>query len=265
MKVAGSTQASRRSMLRRGLALAVAVPGSWLLARHLPLAAWSADLRTAVGERRGVRLEDGSVLQLNTATAVNLNLAQHCVRLIEGEIALNVNHARPLHVDFGVARVTVGQAQVAVRCDDRMCRLSVLYGSVQVQVRQEMPLALHYGDQLTVFADGSGAMGRLDPHAPDWRDGVLSVENQPLGDFLREVSRYRPGALHWEPELESHRVSGTFQLHDTDSILDRLAVSLPLTVLARSRYWVTLVSRSGVVLDGFAAAVDFHRGYARVA
>lgn len=248
MNVPASTPASRRSVLKCGLALAVAVPGSGLLGWQLPLAAWSADLRTAVGERRGVRLADGSVLQLNTATAVNLDLAGHCVRLIEGEIALSVSHARPLHVDFGPARVTVGQAQVSVRCDDRVCRLSVLYGTVQVQIKQGTALALHYGDQLTVYADGSGAMGRLDPHVPDWRDGVLSVMDWPLGEFLREVSRYRPGVLRWEPALESHRVSGTFQLHDTDSILACLAASLPVTVQARSRYWITLVSRDNPAL-----------------
>ncbi|MGH8382384.1 DUF4880 domain-containing protein [Pseudomonas sp.] len=236
-------QASRRTLLKRGLALAVLVPGGWLLSQQLPLAVWRADLRTAVGERRGVRLADGSVLQMNTATAVDLDMAQHRLTLVEGEIALSVNRAQPIDVDFGLGRVSTGQAQICLRRDADRCRISVLNGTVQVQPVQGMGLALHYGDQLTLYADGSGAMGRLDPHVPDWRDGVLSAENQPLGQFLREVGRYRPGILRWEPALESLKVTGTFQLNDTDRILALLAASLPVNVQSRSRYWVTLVPR----------------------
>ncbi|MEG0859407.1 MAG: DUF4880 domain-containing protein [Pseudomonas sp.] len=234
-------QASRRTLLKRGLALAVLVPGGWLLSQQLPLAMWRADLRTAVGERRGVRLADGSMLQLNTATAVDVEMAQHRLALIEGEIALSVNRAQPIEVDFGLGRVTTGQAQICLRRDADSCRVSVLHGTVQVRPEQGTALALHYGDQLTLYADGSGAMARFDPHMPDWRDGVLSVENQPLGLFLREVGRYRPGILRWEPALESLKVTGTFQLNDTDRILALLAASLPLKVQSRSRYWVTLV------------------------
>jgi len=236
-------QSNRRTLLKRGLALAVLLPGGWVLSQQLPFAAWRADLRTAVGERRGVRLVDGSMLQLNTDTAVDLDMAQHRLSLIEGEIALSVGRAQAINVDFGLGRVATGQAQVCLRRDADSCRISVVQGAVRVRPEQGMALTLQYGDQLTLYADGSGAMGRFDPHRPDWRDGVLSVENQPLGQFLREVARYRPGVLRWEPALESFSVTGTFQLNDTDRILDLLAASLPLTVQTRSRYWVTLVAR----------------------
>jgi len=71
----------------------------------------------------------------------------------------------------------------------------------------------------------------------------LSVNNQPLGQFLRELSRYRPGWLRWDPALESLRVTGTFRLDDTDRVLALLAASLPVAVQARSRYWITLVAQ----------------------
>ena len=198
----------------------------------------------AVGERRGVRLVDGSVLQLSTDTAVDLNMANHRLHLIEGEIALSVYRAQPIDVDFGLGRVATGQAQICLYRDSYSCRISVLDGNVDVQPEQGMPLTLHYGDQLTLYTDGSGAMGRFDPHAPDWRDGVLSANNQPLGEFLREVGRYHPGILRWDPALESLKVTGTFALNDTDRILALLAASLPVTVLSRSRYWVTLVPQT---------------------
>ncbi|MFJ2545293.1 FecR domain-containing protein [Pseudomonas sp. NPDC087612] len=240
-------EANRRTLLKRGLALALLLPAGWLLSQQVPLQALRADLRTAVGERRGVRLADGSLLQLNTATAVNLDLAHQRLTLVEGEIALSVSRAQALHVDLGIARVSVGQAQVCLRRDAEQCRIAVLQGAVQVQPRQGPALALQVGDQLTIGADGSGAMDRFDPHQPDWRDGVLSVNNQPLAQFLRELSRYRPGWLRWDPALESLRVTGTFRLDDTDRVLALLAASLPVAVQARSRYWVTLVAREKTV------------------
>ncbi|MNY81186.1 fec operon regulator FecR [compost metagenome] len=72
------------------------------------------------------------------------------------------------------------------------------------------------------------------------------AQNQPLGDFLRELSTYRPGLLRWEPALESLRVTGSFRLEDTDRILSLLASSLPLEVHRRTRYWVTLRSRKNI-------------------
>lgn len=73
-----------------------------------------------------------------------------------------------------------------------------------------------------------------------WRDGVLTAQNQPLGDFLRELQRYRPGVLRWEPSLEALRVTGSFRLDDTDRILILLASTLGLEVQNRTRYWVSL-------------------------
>ena len=49
--------------------------------------------------------------------------------------------------------------------------------------------------------------------------------------------------LRWAPELEALRVTGTFRLDDTDRVLALLAVSLPLQVHTRTRYWVSLAAR----------------------
>ena len=72
------------------------------------------------------------------------------------------------------------------------------------------------------------------------------AQDQKLGDFLRELSRYRPGILRWEPELETLRVTGSFGLDDTDRILSLLATSLPVEVHMRTRYWVTLAPRKNL-------------------
>ncbi len=69
---------------------------------------------------------------------------------------------------------------------------------------------------------------------------MLTAQNQPLGDFLRELERYRPGVLRWDPRLDALRVTGSFRLEDTDRVLNLLAQTLGFQVQARTRFWVTL-------------------------
>jgi transmembrane sensor len=87
---------------------------------------------------------------------------------------------------------------------------------------------------------------RVDLTQPGWRDGVLMAQNQPLGDFLRELGRYRPGVLRWDDALGSLRVTGSFRLENTDKVLALLSASLPLDVQMRTRYWVTLSLRKNI-------------------
>lgn len=237
----------RRVLLKRALGAVALVPTAWLISRQLPLEAWRADLHTATGERKKVPLADGSSLQLNTASAVDVDVQNRCVRLVEGELALKVPGTSPLTLLTGFGSVMVSQSDVCVRQEAQGCRVSVFNGSVQVQPLQGPAQVLRGGQQVSLQAAGIGAITPFDALAPGWRDGVLMANNQPLGDFLRELGTYRPGVLRWEPELETLRVTGSFRLDDTDRVLALLAASLPLEVHSRTRYWVTLMPRKNSV------------------
>ncbi len=62
------------------------VPTAWLVGRQLPLDVWRADLQTSVGEHKRLSLADGSTLQLNTDSAVNVDLGARRVTLVRGEM-----------------------------------------------------------------------------------------------------------------------------------------------------------------------------------
>lgn len=237
----------RRVLLKRALGAVALVPAAWLISRQLPLDAWRADLHTATGERRKVQLAEGSSLQLNTASAVDVDMQARRVRLIEGELSLKVPGSVALTIQTRFGSVVVSQSEVCVRQEARGCRVSVFNGSVQLQPLQGPPLALRAGQQVSLGESGAGVIAPFDTLAPGWREGVLMANNQPLGDFLRELGLYRPGILRWDPELEALRVTGSFLLDDTDRVLALLAASLPLEVHARTRYWVTLQSRKNSV------------------
>lgn len=237
----------RRVLLKRALGAVALVPAAWLISRQLPLDVWRADLHTATGERRKVQLAEGSSLQLNTASAVDVDMQARRVRLIEGELSLKVPGSVALTIQTRFGSVVVSQSEVCVRQEARGCRVSVFNGSVQLQPLQGPPLALRDGQQVSLGESGAGVIAPFDTLAPGWREGVLMANNQPLGDFLRELGLYRPGILRWDPELEALRVTGSFLLDDTDRVLALLAASLPLEVHARTRYWVTLQSRKNSV------------------
>jgi transmembrane sensor len=233
-------QAGRRALLKRALGVAALVPTAWLISRQLPIDSWRADLHTATGERRRLPLAEGGSLQLNTATAVDMDLAQRRITLVDGELALNVPGARAMTLRTRYGEVLVSQAEVCVRQLAAGCRVSVLKGRVQVRDVNGQLATLQGGQQAPLSAGGLGAWVPFDVLQLGWRDGVLTAQNQALGDFLRELARYRPGVLRWEPNLETLRVTGSFRLDDTDRILKLLASSLGLEVQARTRYWVTL-------------------------
>ncbi|OPA87365.1 sugar ABC transporter substrate-binding protein [Pseudomonas fluorescens] len=236
-------QPGRRALLKRALGVAALVPTAWLISRQLPIDAWRADLHTATGERKRLPLADGSSLQLNTATAVDIDLAQRRITLVDGELALNVPGAVALTVQTRFGQVQVSQAEACVRQLASGCLVSVLKGSVQVRDLNGQLAALQSGRQALLKSGGLGDWAPFDVLQPGWRDGVLTAQNLPLGDFLRELERYRPGVLRWDPSLETRRVTGSFQLDNTDRILSLLATTLGFEVHARTRYWVTLTGK----------------------
>lgn len=233
-------QPGRRAILKRALGVAALVPTAWLISRQWPIEAWRADLHTATGERKRLPLIDGASLQLNTATAVDVDLVQRRITLVDGELALNVPGATAMTVQTRYGQVLVSQAEVGVRQLASGCLVSVLKGAVQVRDLNGQMAWLQSAQQAPLKAGGLGAWVSFDVSQLGWRDGVLTAQNQPLGDFLRELERYRAGVLRWDSSLEQLRVTGSFRLDNTDRILDLLAQTLGLEVQARTRYWVTL-------------------------
>jgi len=236
----------RRAVLKRALIVAALLPAGWMLAQQAPIAALRADLRTAAGERRDLRLQDGSLLQLDTASALNVDLEQgaRLLTLIEGEMALNMaGNVPPMIIQTRQGRVQASGAELCIRQQGDQCLVYVWRGDVELSAQHGQSLRLRSGQQATMSAESISSVRAFDVRQPGWRQGVLSVENQPLGVFLAELSRYRPGILRWQPELERLNVTGTFRLDDTDQILKLLAASLPVQVVSRTRYWVTLSLR----------------------
>lgn len=235
---------SRRANLKLLAVLAVGGGLVWGARDPLGLPAMLADSSTATGERRSVQGSDGSHLQLNTASAIDLryDAEQRRLTLLRGEVSLdsNASDTRPFQIVTGTAELATRNAQLLLRENDQGLLLAVRRGDVTLFPASAHPRQVHAGEVLQVSANGQAQVIALRSDPWGWTEGVLSVQQMPLGEFVAELSRYRPGLLRCAPEVSQLKVSGTFQLDDSEQILLLLARALPVRIDYRTRYWVSI-------------------------
>ncbi|WP_313621156.1 FecR domain-containing protein [Achromobacter sp.] len=243
---------SRRAALKMLVALVVAGPAGWAAWRADPLD-WSADYRSAAGERRDLKLADGSTLFLNTASAVDVLFDEETrlLRLRSGEIAVHAvadlsTHPRPFIVRTRQGDIEAQASRFCVRQEGARCRVSVQEGRVRLSSGAQPAtfVNLSAGEQSSLSPEGVDAPSPADPHASDWLRGVLYANELRLDAFAAELGRYRQGILRCDPEIAHLRISGAFQLHDTDAVLAALPATLPVQVRYRTPYWVTIAPRA---------------------
>ena len=246
LESAGTDPRRRRQVLKCLLALGLFGGVSWQGAQSTVMRTALATYRTSTGERRQWRLADGTSLWLNTASAANVDWQadRRHVQLIEGELALNVE-AKSGSVQLVTPDAVLhGRgANLLVRHDRLGTQVTVLRGLVQVNSRHNRtPLLLEAGWRTRVDAQGLHPASLTDVFmAQAWLRGILPAERMRLDVLLAELSRYRPGILRCSEQVAGLRVTGSFQLDDTDAALALVAHALPVRIERRTRYWVTVV------------------------
>ena len=248
---------SRESIRRRvrnlgsGLASVVAVIGLTLFAadRYLPLDYWLADQRTATGEQRTLRLNDGTLINLNTHSAVDVRFdeKQRLVVLQEGEILVETGHgdARPFIVETREGSMRALGTRFLVKREEQGTRLSVLQSAVAAHPQSNPDeLILREGQQMLIRNDGLGPVTALNLGADAWTRGMLVVDNVRLEDLIHEIGRYRPGHLGVAPKVADLRITGSFPLRDTDLALSALLPTLPVQIEQHTQWWVTVAAKT---------------------
>lgn len=244
-------QADRRETLKLLTLLIVAAPLGVAGYRGLPWRAWTADERTAVGESRELTLPDGTRVRLNTDSALDVayDETRRLLRLRTGEIRVDSAAdvaGRPLLVATAEGTLRPVGTTFTVRQLDSETRVAVLKGAVELRpLHASRPTLLPAGSQARFDDNRVESPEALQSQASDWSHGVLRAEKMRLADFAAELGRYRPGLLRCDPEVAELRISGAFQLADTDLALSALARTLPVDIRYRTRYWVTIAPREG--------------------
>ena len=186
-----------------------------------PLSALYADHATGVGGRKRVALADGSVVVLNTATAISVDYSgkERRIMLHDGEALFDVakDPGRPFIVTAGDIEVrAVGTAFVV-----RVKEVTVSEGTVDVKIGGRPPIRVMAGQRLGVGEGDRFKLSTVDIEAATaWQRGKLIFNRRPLESVVAELQRYRAGRIVvLGDRLKALEVTGVFDLDDTDRIL----------------------------------------------
>lgn len=195
-----------------------------------------ADYYTAVGEVRTFELADGSRAYLNTDTAIALKFSdkQREVTLLRGQAFFDVKPAveRPFVVVKGeLAAEAVGTRYGVISAfGDRHPEVQVEEGKVRVSATDRQ-ITVTAGEGVTLNPGGSLALTKVDENDLMWRSGKLVFSGRPLSEVLATLSRYRSGnILLMDRNIGLHKVSGVFNVSNTDQALDALEQTVPLNI-----------------------------------
>jgi transmembrane sensor len=211
---------------------------------------------TGVGEQRTVPLADGSVVTLNTSTEIRLDYSpdRRGVDLVSGqanfEVAKDAN--RPFVVTAGGSEVRAVGTQFDVYKTADKVTVTLIEGKVAVKETSGAAGAapgeinLSAGEQLSyITKTGSVQRGRADlPRASAWRARKLDFSDTPLRDAIAEANRYSPIKVELRaPELETARISGSFEAGKNELFVEGLQSYFKLNVERESDQRIVLTVR----------------------
>ena len=240
---------SRRQALKLLLLLGAGSALTYGLRDQLPITPLLADFSSPVGQRRKVQLHDGSQIQLNTASSIDVKFdaQQRVIRLLEGEILLTAaQDSRPLQVLTADGSLQPQGARLNLRQFTDRTEIAVFDGRVALTptAHPGSPLWVERHQQLSFNRQAWNPPHPLDAGSGAWTDGMLVAAHMRLADFLGELGRYRRGQLNCDPKVADLLISGTYPVEDSERALDLLTVSLPVRIKRFTRYWVTVEARA---------------------
>ncbi|MDA5193661.1 FecR family protein [Govanella unica] len=199
------------------------------------------DYATLVGEQKTVTLADGSVVDLNTDTTLDVAIGGSKRQLVlekgEAFFVVSPDKARPFVIKTAQGEIRVVGTKFNVRTDGEAMVVTVLEGHVRVARGQEAPFDLVADDQLRL--DATGAVQKKSgadlAQVAAWRRGQVYFDNASLAEVIGEFNRYsaQKYVLH-NKKLAQLKLSGVFRTGDPNALLYALSESFGIVVEVRS-------------------------------
>jgi transmembrane sensor len=227
---------SRRALLTgAGSAVAAAVAGGAVF-----LTTRSQRLATRLGEIRRVPLSDGSLVAINTTTALDVTMKPKArqIQLRRGEAWFQVakDAERPFVVAAGRVRVRAVGTAFSVRRDGDGVDVMVTEGVVETWVegqagpRQRLSAGNRVqliGYSAPVVAESPSEIER----SLAWRNGEIALDGESLGDAASQFNRYNSRQIVIDDaDLARERFVGLFRTNEPESFAAAVAATIGATV-----------------------------------
>lgn len=196
---------------------------------------------TSRGEIRRVPLADGSVAAINTASKIEVELAEthRAVRLDRGEAWFQVakDPARPFLVEAGRIRVRAVGTAFSVRRRDNGADVLVTEGVVEAWADGADGNRIRLAAGQSAFIADNAAIKRAAaaPSSVDrklaWRAGKIDLLGETLSGAIAEFNRYNARQIVLaDPALGSEQFDGVFRTDDPEgfAIAVRSALDVPV-------------------------------------
>lgn len=264
------------AFLLTGAAIWTLLPESsrWHPARVFSALADPGRYATGIGQRSTVTLRDGSTVELNTRTQLEVHFSdtRRSVKLVEGQALFHVakNPQRPFVVYAGDREIVAVGTEFDVRLDADSVRVTLLEGRVEVErsgPASSRPQSLDPGQQLvaelapvagkaaansTILASaektsaaqhGDAVVRTVDVGKfTSWREGRVFFEDLPLGQAVAEMNRYSAIQIEVDDPALSHlRVNGMFRAGEQEAFVTALQDYFPISVTRRGDAKIILV------------------------
>jgi len=233
------------------IAMFAILPAIRALAPQQEAAATAHRLATKVGEKRVLKLPDGSFVTLDTNSLVEVRYSQGLrdVRLLAGQAFFKVakNPLRPFVVTAADRRITAVGTAFDVRLGDKgAMSVMLVEGRVVVEPTRHREGAmgadiagreeLAPGERLVVPAKGAARIVAADvERGTSWQRGKLIFRDEPMTDAIAELNRYTQVKLvSGDPRVQSLRVSGVFNAGGNENFVAAITQFYPVRATRRS-------------------------------
>lgn len=212
-------------------------------------------ITTAVAQRQSITLSDGTRVELNAHTHIEvaMNPSERRVRLDVGEAFFSVEKepSRPFIIETPAGSVRVTGTTFNVRTEAKSSlEVTVVEGSVQVRTDAAAPasppILLSAGNQLSRTASGVSVTTlptRTLEDALAWRQGQIVFNGVPLREALAQLSRYHNRPMTVSDSAANLLVGGRYSLDDPSGFFTALHEFLPVHVKNNADGSVQVTSR----------------------
>lgn len=230
-------------LLAASLVLVVVSAGLWL-SRARP--AGEAPPRpilieTAAGERRDVRLADGTRVVVAGATRLSIDPSARRAQLDEGQATFSVAHdpTRRFVVQFGDATVTDIGTVFDLRRRAGRSVVAVAQGEVRVE-GAGAPVELTAGRRLRFAGASTRELDAIPPgEVAGWQQGRFSYADGTVAEVVADLEQATGAQVRLSPEVAGRRFAGTIVVNgDADHALHDVAPVLGLSASRVGGVWV---------------------------
>ncbi len=208
-----------------------------------PKAPASGEFATAKGERRTVRLADGTAVTLDTDSAIRVAYVaeRRIVRLLRGQalFAVAKDPHRPFVVHAGTNQVTALGTVFAVRLDASRMKILLVEGKVVIDEDEDsprdksavmVPVVLAPGETLVTTDGAKPVVERVDvDQALRWREGFVEFSDTTLTEAVAEMNRYSGKQIVLRDTATGNlRVSGVFRTGNPERFAAIVGELLPV-------------------------------------